>query len=140
MDKENILTKDDVVAFDEAMRIINVSRAALYNAITEGVLHPVESEKIYGMHGRKRYLLKTEVEPLRALNTLQKWKVQDRLRNLDLSIYTQQEMNYGEPIQKYSDIESVLDTIQARNPNAILDYITKKAFKGWEITMKSPGV
>ncbi len=101
--------------------------------------HILTKDEVYGLHGKRKYLLRSEIDPLRGLKTLRKDTVHFVWNNPGLSDRAIQEGTYGDPIQKYGDIESELDRIHAKNPTAIWDYITNKAFKGWKIVMESPG-
>lgn len=58
MDELTIKT-NDLVTFSEAATMLEVSRPTLYNFVERNRLHPV-------LIGRNRYLLRTEVEKLKA--------------------------------------------------------------------------
>jgi len=80
-DKNSIITRDDVYSYADAMQVMSVSHGTLYGGITNGLLHPVLAEQIYGMHGKKKYLLKEEIDPLHGIGTLRRDVVEFVRRN-----------------------------------------------------------
>jgi Helix-turn-helix domain len=105
-EKDHILTKDEVYTSAEAMQIIGVSSGTLYNAVAEGTLHYVIADQVYGLHGKKRYLLRSEIDPLRGQRSLRKDMVRWVLHNPGLSERTIQEGTYGEEINMHPPLPS----------------------------------
>jgi len=103
-EKDHILTKDEVYTSEEAMQIIGVAAGRLYSAIAEGTLHAVSADEVYGLHGKRKYLLRSEIDPLRGLKTLRKDTVHFVWNNPGLSERAIQEGTYGEEINVRSPL------------------------------------
>jgi hypothetical protein len=76
------------------------------------------------MHGKRKYLLKSEIDLLRDRRSLRKDMVLRVLGNPGERDYMREELEYGDPVQWYSKPEHA-ETAVKSNPRMFLNLLAK---------------